>query len=160
MFKNDFFSPSLLEAQRDFHYESLVTPGGKSHENVKPSGFLLEFLTLEFVPINLHQLIITDKIFQPQAWFPQWSQLLVFCLESCGSLQQLSVSPVWGEWFALWTQFSDMSKWVFDLQVVQPFLAMKTRLMACPALVTGCLREVRGEVEYSMILLQIHWITF
>lgn len=98
MFKNDFFSPPLLQAQRDFHYENLVTPGGKSHENVKPSGFPLEFLTLEFVhneppSINNYKLgvpalglvptmVSASGLLSGKLWF----SATVVCLSSLGGM--------------------------------------------------------------------------
>ena len=95
-----FFSPSLLQAQRDFHYENLVTPGGKSHENVKPSGFPLEFLTLEFVH-NEPPSINNYKFGAPAlGLFPAMVLLLVFCLGLRLSAAVVCVSSL-GAWFSL-----------------------------------------------------------
>ena len=139
-----FFSPSLLQAQRDFHYENLVTPGGKSHENVKPSGFPLEFLTLEFVH-NEPPSINNYKFGAPAlGLFPAMVLLLVFCLGLRLSAAVVCVSSL-GAWFSLWTQFSDMSKWVLISRLFSFFLLWRQHWWLpsspCPELVTGRLRE-------------------
>lgn len=101
VFKNNVFPPPLPGVQRGFHYESLVTTGGKSPENLKTSGSLLEFLPLEFAhneppPINNYKLgflalgLVPKMVSAPgllsgKLWFPA----TVVCLS-----RQLPVSQV------------------------------------------------------------------
>lgn len=93
-----FFSPPLLEVQRDFHYENLVTTGGKSHENMKTSGSPLEFLTLEFVhndppSINNYKLgflalgLVPKMVSAPGLLSGKlWFSATIVCLSSLGAM--------------------------------------------------------------------------